>query len=90
MDAVLPLMVRLRELLPGGVIGEVQMLTADFGFKADGREGRLFDPALGGGALLDVGVYPVSLAHMILACRCRWWGQRNSGPAVSTCKRRWC
>jgi predicted dehydrogenase len=61
----LPLMVRLRELLPEGVIGEVQMLTADFGFKAERREGRLFDPALGGGALLDVGVYTVSLAHMI-------------------------
>jgi predicted dehydrogenase len=61
----LPLMVRLRELLPEGVIGEVQTLTADFGFKAERREGRLFDPALGGGALLDVGVYTVSLAHMI-------------------------
>ncbi|EEF62807.1 Gfo/Idh/MocA family protein [Pedosphaera parvula] len=61
----LPLMVRLRELLAEGVIGEVEVLTADFGFKADRRGGRLFDPALGGGALLDLGVYPVSLAYMI-------------------------
>jgi len=62
-----PLMFRLREMLAQKAIGEIQMLTADFGFRADFRaESRLFDPALGGGALLDVGIYPVSLASMIL------------------------
>ena len=63
----LPHMAALRELLASGAIGDVRMLKADFCFRTrfDPR-GRLFDPALGGGALLDVGVYPVSLASMVL------------------------
>jgi predicted dehydrogenase len=57
---------RLRELLAAGAIGEVRMLTADLGFRSNfNPQGRLFDLALGGGALLDVGVYPVSLASHI-------------------------
>ena len=62
----LPAVVRLRQLLSEGVIGEVRMLTADFGFRAGlTPEGRLFNLELGGGALLDVGVYTVSLASML-------------------------
>ncbi len=61
-----PLMEKLREMLVGKVIGEVRMVTADFGFRAEyHEEERLFSPAAGGGALLDVGVYPVALASMI-------------------------
>jgi predicted dehydrogenase len=53
-------------VLAENVIGEVRMLTAEFGFRAPAKpEHRLFNPALGGGALLDVGIYPVSLASMI-------------------------
>jgi predicted dehydrogenase len=63
----LPLMVRLRELIAGGAIGEVRMVQADFDFRTEvNPRSRLFDPALGGGALLDVGVYPMSLASMLL------------------------
>jgi predicted dehydrogenase len=63
----LPLLHRLRALLEQGAIGEVRMLQADFGFRTSvNPKGRLFDPALGGGALLDVGVYLVSLASMAL------------------------
>ncbi|MCA9997149.1 MAG: Gfo/Idh/MocA family oxidoreductase, partial [Anaerolineales bacterium] len=63
----LPTLVKTRELLASGAIGEVRMITADFGFRTSvNPNGRLFDPALGGGALLDVGIYPLSLAFMVL------------------------
>src|SRR6185503_6799295 len=61
-----PLIKKLRELLLAGAIGEVRQLTADFGFRAEYQdESRLFGPAFGGGGLLDVGVYPVSLSSML-------------------------
>ena len=61
-----PGMVKVRELLASGAIGEAKMLQADFGFRADiNPEGRLFNLALAGGGLLDVGVYPISLASML-------------------------
>ncbi len=63
----LPIMVETRRLITEGAIGKVQMIQADFGFRASfNPASRLFDPALGGGALLDVGVYPISLASMLL------------------------
>jgi predicted dehydrogenase len=61
-----PLMVRVRQLLTAGAIGQSRLLTADFGFRAPfDPQHRLFNPDLGGGALLDVGIYPLSLASMI-------------------------
>ncbi len=63
----LPAIVQVRRWLAEGVIGEVRLLQADFGFRADwDPEGRLFNPELGGGALLDVGIYPVSFTSMVL------------------------
>jgi predicted dehydrogenase len=63
----LPILVEARTLIAAGAIGKVQMIQADFGFRASfNPASRLFDPALGGGALLDVGVYPISLAMMAL------------------------
>jgi len=62
-----PLMNEVRRLVSDATIGEVRMMNVDFGFRADlDPASRLFDPALGGGALLDVGVYCVSLASMVL------------------------
>lgn len=62
-----PLMRRLRDMAAAGEMGEVLMVQADFGFRAGfNPEGRLFNPALAGGGLLDVGVYPLSLAVMLL------------------------
>jgi len=62
----LPALVKVRNLLAEGVIGEVQILNADFGFQAvPDPAGRLYNPALAGGALLDIGIYTVSLAFMI-------------------------
>ena len=61
-----PAMARVRALLAAGAVGEPRMLQADFGFRAGvDPNSRLFSPALAGGGLLDVGVYPVSLASMI-------------------------
>ncbi len=62
-----PLMQEVRIRIARGEIGEIRMIQADFGFRADIHpEGRLFDPNLAGGSLLDVGVYPISLFHMLL------------------------
>ena len=63
----LPAAIQLRELLAEGVLGEIRLLTADFGLRFEfDPHGRLFAPELGGGALLDLGVYPISLASMVL------------------------
>lgn len=52
----------LRELAAGGELGAPERFEGAFGFEAGTREGRLFDPAVGGGAILDVGCYPLALA----------------------------
>ena len=62
----LPVMAQVREWVVEGAIGEVRMVQADFGFRTSiDEESRLFDPAFGGGGLLDVGVYAVSFASMV-------------------------
>lgn len=62
----LPAVVEIRRLLGDGIIGEVRAFQADFSFPADfDPNGRLFAPELGGGSLLDLGVYPVSFASML-------------------------
>ena len=62
-----PWAVRLRELLADGTLGDIREVIADHGqwFPLDASH-RLFAPELGGGALLDLGVYPVSFASMVL------------------------
>ena len=62
----LPSIVRVRELVDEGHIGEVRLVTADFGFRAAfDPDSRLFAPQLGGGSLLDLGIYPLTLASML-------------------------
>ena len=59
----LPHIKYLSEVLSSGKYGKVKRLTADFGFAAPFDEnGRLFKKSLGGGSLLDIGIYPVFLA----------------------------
>jgi predicted dehydrogenase len=74
----LPHMVRVRDALAAGVLGDIVYLTAEHGqwFPLD-RTHRVFAPELGGGALLDLGIYPVSFAHMVL-------GTPSAVTAVST------
>ena len=64
----LPHMIALRELLAAGEIGEIRMLTAEHGQGLDhvADTHRLKNPALAGGAMLDLTVYPVSFAHDVL------------------------
>jgi predicted dehydrogenase len=62
----LPLHRALRDLVAEGAIGTPHVLSADFGYRVPpGIPHRLLDRGLGGGALLDIGIYPVSLASML-------------------------
>lgn len=62
-----PAIRRIVELIGAGAIGEVTNIHADFGLQGPFEAThRLLDPAMGGGALLDLGVYPLNLAHLIL------------------------
>ena len=62
-----PLMDRVRSLIDEGALGEVRRVHADFGYRTDVKpEYWLFDLHQGGGGLLDVGIYPISLASMLL------------------------
>jgi len=63
----LPSVLKARELIAAGAIGDLRMVMADFGFRAGvDRKGRLFAPELAGGGLMDVGVYAVSFAMSLL------------------------
>ena len=61
----LPAMKIIREIIENGEIGEVKGVTAKLGFNMRTKE-RLISPDLAGGALLDVGIYPLTFASMIL------------------------
>jgi predicted dehydrogenase len=62
-----PLIRRIQQLLATGELGPVTQVRADLGFRVDHEPtDRLLDPALGGGALLDMGVYAVTFAHLFL------------------------
>ncbi len=68
----LPHVVAIREILARGELGEIVGVEADHGqwFDTDPTS-RLFAPELGGGALLDLGVYPVSFASMVFGAPSR-------------------
>ncbi|MFF6830804.1 MULTISPECIES: Gfo/Idh/MocA family oxidoreductase [unclassified Streptomyces] len=62
-----PMIRRIAELVRDGAVGEVRTVQADFGLAGPfGADHRLRDPKTGGGALLDLGVYPVSFAQLLL------------------------
>ncbi len=63
----LPDMVRVREIVAAGTLGDVRTVIADHNQRiSDDPSHRLNNPELGGGALLDLGIYPVSFAWDIL------------------------
>jgi predicted dehydrogenase len=60
-----PAIQKVEAWIAEGAIGSPRMVRADFGFWMDyGQRNRLWDPALGGGSLLDVGIYPITLASI--------------------------
>lgn len=65
----LPALTEAKKQLDAGAIGQLESLRADFGFRGVPGENfdrdRLFNPALGGGALLDIGIYPLWLAQYL-------------------------
>lgn len=61
-----PAWMLLESLVDDGLIGPIKTINADFGIVAnDDPERRWFDPGQGGGSLLDVGIYPVTLAYLL-------------------------
>lgn len=63
----LPHYAQVRDIIASGVLGRIITVQADHGQRlADQNIPRLVEPSLAGGALLDLGIYPVSFAHMIL------------------------
>jgi predicted dehydrogenase len=63
----LPHIYTVRKILASGVIGKIIAVEADHGQRlADYANPRHWEPELGGGALLDLGIYPVSFSHMVL------------------------
>ena len=62
-----PLILEVRSKVQSGELGAIRMLSADFGHSNRfDPDSRLFNRELGGGALLDRGVYPLSLAYFLL------------------------
>ena len=64
-----PQTIKLRELMDAGVIGDVRLIQASFGFTLGVGENIRLSPQLAGGALMDIGTYPVSLVRMIAKAR---------------------
>lgn len=57
---------RARQLAADGACGTIGQVRAELGFAAGDDVARLWDPALGASALLDIGIYPLTFAHLIL------------------------
>jgi dihydrodiol dehydrogenase / D-xylose 1-dehydrogenase (NADP) len=61
-----PLFQQLKNWIREGLIGEVRLIQSDYGQVMNfSLENRFFNPDLGGGSLLDIGIYPISLASFI-------------------------
>jgi predicted dehydrogenase len=98
----MPALAEVRRIIDAGLIGQVRQLQADFGFSASlDPEHRGNKRALGGGALLDLGIYPLSIAYALLgpvaSLRAQavlsdggvdlttGWSMQHAGGALSLC-----
>ncbi|MFZ9629377.1 MAG: Gfo/Idh/MocA family protein [Ilumatobacteraceae bacterium] len=76
-----PLHVEVQRRIAAGEFGAVQRIESDFSFAAPRTPThRLFDPAKGGGSLLDVGIYPLTLAWWWLGAPTSWSATGEIGP----------
>lgn len=63
----LPTIIKAKQWVDAGRIGKLKVIQADFAFATEkNMEGRLYNPALAGGSLLDLGVYPIALAYYFI------------------------
>ena len=77
----MPALREVKRIIASGEIGAVSQVVADFGFTANfGPEHRVFNPKLGGGALLDLGIYPLSIAASLLGPVREVRAQAQMGP----------
>ncbi len=76
-----PAVAQLRRWTTEGVIGDVHLMQADFCLHVPFDSAhRLFNPELGGGALLDLGIYPLSLATFLFGFPDELHGVAEIGP----------
>ncbi len=63
-----PTIMKVKNMIDDGFFGEIRYVHADFAFYALDRDenGRLLNPELAGGTLLDIGIYPIFLSYLIL------------------------
>jgi predicted dehydrogenase len=76
-----PQTAKLAQLVEGGVIGELQLVRATFSFPLEGRRNIRLEPALGGGALMDVGAYCVSAVRLLAGEPERVYGEQVIGDS---------
>ncbi|HQI76010.1 MAG TPA: Gfo/Idh/MocA family oxidoreductase, partial [Candidatus Latescibacteria bacterium] len=79
----LPATIRVRELVSGGAIGEPRLIQASLGFwtemTPETKLSRFLNPALGGGSMFDVGIYPMSYISMLFGQARRVTGVAHIG-----------
>lgn len=61
----MPMYRTIKDALDSGILGDIRMVTANLAYNIDTKE-RMLNPALAGGTLLDLSVYPINFASMIL------------------------
>ena len=84
----IPSMIKVLEIIDSGEMGEVENVEAEFCFSAPkDTQSRLYNLALGGGATLDIGIYPLFLAYLLLGVpeRIEASGQLSDTGADQTC-----
>ncbi|MEE4178682.1 MAG: Gfo/Idh/MocA family oxidoreductase [Bacteroides sp.] len=63
----IPGIIRMQEIIQSGAIGEIEYIRSDFGFLGDpDPQKRVYNKSLGGGSMMDIGIYPVYLALLLL------------------------